>query len=278
MKRIVVADSSSNMFSFEGIDYAYTPMKITIDGATYQDKDGINLQELVNGMERCQTSSTSCPNTGEWLEAFEGNDEIFAVTISNRLSGSYNAAMVAKKEYESEHPGSKVEIVDSLMTGPGMRMIIEKITELADKGLDFNGILESLNEYRKKVHLCFSLASISNLAKNGRVSSITAKIFGVLGLRMLGRASDEGTIEPVNKVRGEKAGLRSVINEIVEKGYQGGKFYISHTLDFDLANRLKDEVLKLFPKAMIFIEENTGLCSYYAERHGLIIGYEGGLR
>lgn len=278
MKRIIVSDSSSNIYDFEGIDYAYTPMKITIDGKTYEDREGTRLDEMVNAMENSTSSSTACPSTGEWLEAFEGHDEVFAVTISSNLSGSYNSCCLAKNEYEAEHPEAKVSIFDSLMTGPGMRMIMEKVRELSSLNLDFDSIIEGVNEYRKKMHLCFSLGSISNLAKNGRVSGIVAKIFGVLGLRMLGRSSNEGRIEPINKVRGDKAGIKSIVNELIEKGFSGGKCYISHTLDFDLANKLKEEVLKIFPGSNILIEANTALCSFYAERHGLIIGFEGGLR
>ena len=278
MKRIIVADSASNIFDFEGMDYACTPLKVVIDGQVFEDVPGIDLEDLVNKMERCTTSSSSCPNTAEWLEAFEGHDEVFAVTISSRLSGSYDAAMMAKREYEEEHPGARVEVVDSRMTGPGERLIMEKIAELAEAGLSFDGIREKLAEYRQRMHLCFSLASIHNLAKNGRVSHLTATLFGVLGIRLLGRASDEGTIESVAKVRGEKGGIRSVVGELIEKGYQGGKCYISHTLDGDLANRLKEAILSRFPGARIFIEPNTGLCSYYAERHGLIVGFEGGPR
>lgn len=278
MKRVIAADSSSNIFEFKPLEYHCAPLKIIIDGKTFEDREGVNLEDMVNKMERCETSSSACPNVAEWLEAFGEGDEVFAVTISNRLSGSYNAALAAKQEYEETHPKARVAVIDSLMTGPGMRMIMEKIAELDGQGLSFEGIMERLAEYRKRMHLCFSLASIHNLAKNGRVSHITATLFGILGIRMLGRASDEGTIESVNKVRGEKAGLRSVINELVEKGYQGGKCYISHTLDGDLAGRLKEAILQRFPGSRIFIEANTGLCSYYAERHGLIVGFEGGLR
>ena len=279
MKRIIVADSASNVFEFDGgMDYACTPLKILIDGQTFEDVQGVDLEDMVNKMERSATSSSSCPNTAEWLDAFEGHDEIFAVTISSRLSGSYNAAMVAKQEYEESHPGAQVEVVDSRMTGPGERLIMEKIAELAAAGLSFDSIKEKLAEYRQRMHLCFSLASIHNLAKNGRVSHLTATLFGVLGIRLLGRASDEGTIESVAKVRGEKGGIRSVVGELVEKGYQGGKCYISHTLDADLAGRLKEAILSRFPGSHIFIEANTALCSYYAERHGLIIGFEGGPR
>lgn len=278
MPRLIVTDSSSNIVDFDDLPFASVPMKIMVDGKNFEDVKGIDLEDLVNKMERCSTSSSSCPNVAEWLEAFEGHEEVFAVTISSRLSGSFDSAMMAKKEYESSRPGARVEVIDSRMTGPGMRMITEKLVELSALGAAFDECLSRLAEYRKRMHLCFSLASIHNLAKNGRVSSITATIFGVLGIRMLGRASDEGTIESVNKVRGEKAGLRSILHELAEKGFKGGKCYISHTLDADLAGRLKEKILEIYPGSRIHMEANTGLCSYYAERHGLIVGFEGGLR
>ena len=87
MKRIIVADSASNVFEFDGgMDYACTPLKILIDGQTFEDVQGVDLEDMVNKMERSAASSSSCPNTAEWLDAFEGHDEIFAVTISSRLS------------------------------------------------------------------------------------------------------------------------------------------------------------------------------------------------
>lgn len=278
MKRIIVADSASNIFEFEGMEYRSTPMKILVDGESYEDVKGVDVEALVKRVENATTTGSSCPNVGEWLEAFEGHDEIFAVTISSALSGSYNSAMAAKQEYEEEHPDARVEVVDSRMTGPGERMIIEKIAELSGKGLSFDSVVRNLKEYRKRMHLCFSLASIHNLAKNGRVSSITATLFGVLGIRMLGRASDEGTIVSVNKVRGDKHGVKKIIHEMTEKGFQGGKCCISHTLNDALAQRLKEEILQHFPTSQIVIDLNTALCSYYAERNGLIVGFEGGLR
>ncbi|MBR0385863.1 MAG: DegV family protein [Erysipelotrichaceae bacterium] len=278
MKRIVVSDSSSNYFTFPPLNYAYVPLKILVDDKSYSDVEGIDLEEMVSHMEHCKTSSTACPSTGEWLESFEGYDEIIAITISANLSGSYNSAMVAKNEYLEEHPDAKVEVIDSRMTGAGMTMLMEQIIECEKKGLSFEETLDVIAEYRKNLHLCFSLNSLNNLVKAGRVSALVAKLFNVLGLRMLGRASNEGTIEPVNKVRGDKAGIKSIVNEMKLKGFAGGRVRITHTLDEDLAEAVKTAILELWPESDIIISPNTGLCSFYSERHGLIIGYEGGPR
>ncbi|MBR3203147.1 MAG: DegV family protein, partial [Solobacterium sp.] len=198
--------------------------------------------------------------------------------ISANLSGSYNSAMVARNEYLEEHPDAKVEVIDSRMTGAGMTMLMEQIIECEKKGLSFEDTLDVIAEYRKNLHLCFSLNSLNNLVKAGRVSALVAKLFNVLGLRMLGRASNEGTIEPVNKVRGDKAGIKSIVNEMKLKGFAGGRVRITHTLDENLAEELKTAILEQWPESDIIISPNTGLCSFYSERHGLIIGYEGGPR
>lgn len=278
MKRIVVCDSSANYFTFPPLNYAYVPLKILVDGETFVDKEGIDLEEMVTKMENSKTSSTACPSVGEWLEAFEGYDEVIAIAISEKLSGSYNSAMVARNEYLEEHPDARVEVIDSRMTGAGMTMLMEVIIDCEKKGMNLDEIMAAIAEYRTHLHLCFSLNSLSNLAKAGRVTPLVAKLFGVLGLRMLGRASDEGTIDPVNKVRGDRAGIKAIVSEMELKGFEGGKVRITHTLDLPLAESLRQAILEKWPGSDVVVSENTGLCSFYSERHGLIIGYEGGLR
>ncbi len=278
MKRVVVADSSANYFTFPPLNYKVAPLKILVDDKAYVDDENLNLEEMVSSMEKSRTSSTACPSVGDWLKAFEGNDEVFAITISSNMSGSYNSAMVAKETYLEDHPDAKVEVVDSRMTGAGMTMVMEVIADCQQKGLSFEETVEAINEYRKNLHLCFSLNSLNNLSKAGRVTPIVARIFGVLGLRMLGRASDEGTIEPVNKVRGDKAGMKSIVNERELKGFNGGKVRITHTLDLPLAESLKQLIIDKWPQSDVVISENKGLCSFYSERHGLIIGFEGAPR
>ena len=93
MKRIV-CDSSSNQYRFEGVDYAYAPLVITVDGRDYVDNETLDVNEMITALESTKSkSSTACPGIGDWLDKFEGADEIYAITISSKLSGSYNSAM-----------------------------------------------------------------------------------------------------------------------------------------------------------------------------------------
>ena len=272
--RKIVADSSSNQYEFPGLPYDYTSLQLTVDDRNFTDAEGLDLEEMVDALEHTKKhSSTACPSTGDWLAKYEGADELFVVTITSKLSGSYNSAKLAEKEYLEENPDRKIWVIDSRMTGPGMRMIMEKINELNDKGLSFEEIREGVIKYLEKVKLCFLLASVNNLANAGRLSKIIAKAIGVLDIKMLGRAKD-GVIDAFGKFRGQSRAIKETFVEMMNNGYNGGKVRIDHVLNLASAEKLKEYIVEKFPDADIIIDTCKGLCSYYAERNGYIVGYE----
>lgn len=115
---------------------------------------------------------------------------------------------------------------------------------------------------------------MSNFAKNGRVSPLLAKAVDILGIRIVGRASAEGELEPMHKCRGEKTALQKLVNGMLEEGYAGGRIRIRHSENPTMAVRLVEELRKAFPNADITVGANRGLCSYYAERGGILVGFE----
>lgn len=272
----IVSDSTSNLFTLSGnIDYRTVPLKILVDGIEYVDEPGLDTEALVAKMEASQWgSSTSCPAIQEWLDAFEGADYIFCVTITSGLSGSYNSALNARDIYVSEHPEAKIYVVDSLSTGGEMELIIEKIRECMEKDLPFEEAVQIIQDYQTHTHLLFTLESLSNLAKNGRVSPAVAKVAGLLGIRFLGRASEEGTLQQAHICRGPKKTLTMSFSEMVKMGYKGGKVRIHHCLNQASAEKLKNLILSEYPHADVTVTPCTGLCSYYAERGGMIFGFE----
>ena len=100
-----------------------------------------------------------------------------------------------------------------------------------------------------------------------------AKIAGVLGIRLVGMAS-EGTLKPLHKCRGEKKTLETLKEVMMAMGYKGGKVRISHCLNLEAAQKLKESILSVFPKTDIKINICTALCSFYAEKGGLLVGFE----
>ena len=273
----VVPDSASNVFSMPGIDLESVPLKIMFGGNEYVDQPGTDFEKMVLDLQSHHgPSTTSCPNVQEWLDAFEGYDEIFAVTISSGLSGSYAAADIAAHQYEEANPNAKVHVIDSLATGPVERIIIERLRDGIVSGMSFEQIKADIQDYLGRIRILYALESLNNLANNGRVSMHVARLISVLNVRIIGHASSEGTIELLHRCRGEKRTLKTVVREMMERGYAGGKAHIDHCLNLSAAESLKALIKMEFPVCDVHIYPCTGLCSFYADKGGLIIGYEVG--
>ena len=270
----IVVDSSANM-AIGSPWAASVPLKIITDEKEYIDDEHINTVSMVGDLlTYTGRSSTACPSPQDWLDAFDGKPYIFCIAITSNLSGSYNAACIAKADYEQEFPGRKVYVIDSLSTAGEMELIAEKIRDLVASGLSFEDICNSVKAYQENTGLMFMLESLQNLANNGRVSKLVAKAAGILGIRLVGRASDVGTLEPIEKCRGEKKALLALADQMVASGYEGGKMRISHCMNPAAAEKLKENILAAYPQADITIRPTGGLCSFYAEKGGLLVGFE----
>ena len=271
----IVADSSSDVLALDGIEFASAPLKIITDVKEYTDNEEVNVEEMVQDLLKYNgKSSTSCPNTADWLNVFGDAEYVFCITITASLSGSYNAACLAKKMYEEEHPGRRVYVINSLTTGPEMKLIIEKIQELVVGGLEFDDVCNQVEEYMKKTGLLFVLQSMKNLANNGRVSHIAAKMAGILGIRALGKASDIGTLEMLEKCRGEKRSLDAILEQLKANGYNGGKVRIANCINEKFAESIKAKLLEEYSGVDLEIYPCRALCSFYAENGGILIGFE----
>ncbi len=277
MKYQIVADSSSNVFSLPGVNYTSVPMKILVGEREYTDAPGLDLQAMVDDLKQFKgKSGSSCPNVQDWLDAFGDAENVFCVTITKNLSGSYNSARQAADAYMEEHPGRRVYVFDSLSAGPELMMIVDKVAALIAEGHDFDAIVEKTLEYHNHNHTMFCLISLTNLARNGRVNPAVAKIAGMLGIRVVGEAHG-GQIVPVHKPRGDKKALQMMLQVMGERGLRrDGLVRIAHCYAEAGAETLKAAILEQYPECTVVIEPTTALCSFYAEVGGLIVGYEGG--
>lgn len=271
----IVADSSADIKVFEGIDFKSAPLKIITDQKEYVDDVNLNVSGMVSDLLKYKgRSSTSCPSAGDWLDTFSGAKYIFCVTITGNLSGSYNSACLARDTYTEQFPDRRVFVLNSLSTGPEIKLIIEKIIELAATGDDFDSVAEKITAYSKTTGLIFMLQSMNNLANNGRVSKLTAKAAGLLGIRVVGKASDEGTLEILDKCRGEKKGLGAIVGYMREYGFNKGRVRIAHCNNLSAAEELAEKLYEINEDARIEIYDCGGLCSFYAESGGLLVGFE----
>ena len=275
MRIKIVSDSSSNLLSFSGAPYETVPLKIITAQKEYVDNAELDVAEMVKDLRTVKgRTGTSCPNIQEWKNAMQEADAVFAVTITSNLSGSYAAARQAKAELQAECPEKKICVLDTLSTGPEMQLLIEKLAELIAAGKDFEEIECEIRDYMSHTHLIFCLESLANLARNGRVNPVVAKVAGVLGIRIVGVASPQGTLELLHKPRGGEKALTTVLDVMKQYGYKGGRVRLAHCNNEVGATKLATKIRAICPQAEIKIVPTTALCSFYAEEGGLMIGYE----
>ena len=275
MKRKIVADSSCDIWELNGVDFAVAPITISTDNKHYVDNQELDVHLMSEELAKYKgVSHTACPSVGSWLDCYEGFDEIFVITLTGAMSGTYNSAMTAKGIYEEENENVKVHVFDSLSTGPEMRLLIEKLKEMIEEDLTFEEIVEKGQDYLNHTRLFFALKSLHNFAMNGRVSKTVASAIGVLNISIFATASEEGTIQQISKCRGEKKVVKSMIEHLENAGYHGGKVRISHADNLKLAHNVRDKILELYPNADIIVYPMGGLCTYYAEKGGLLVGCE----
>ena len=271
----IVADSSANLTALETAPFDVAPLKIITDQREFVDDRLLDLDGMIGYFESYKGKShTSCPNPEDWLRAFGDAEEVYCVAITSGLSGSYNAACVAKNMYEQSHPDRRVYVIDSLSAGPELTLMVEKIAELIAEGRTFEQICQYMPEYTAKTGLVFMLESLNNFAANGRVSPAVAKIANVLGIRIVGKASDEGTLEPTDKCRGAEKSLTAILKRLKESGLKNGKVHLAHCMNEPAAKQLKTMIEAELPDVSVRITINLGLCSYYAEKGGLLVGFE----
>ena len=275
MTRKIVADSSCDMWELNGVDFAVAPITISTDNKNYVDNQELDVHLMSEDLAKYKgVSHTACPSVGSWLDCYEGYDEVFVITLTGTMSGTYNSAMTAKGIYEEENDNVKVHVFDSLSTGPEMRLLIEKLKEMIEEDLPFEEIVEKGQDYLNHSRLFFALKSLHNFAMNGRVSKTVASAIGVLNISIFATASEEGTIQQISKCRGEKKVVKSMIEHLENAGYHGGKVRISHADNLKLAHNVRDKILELYPNADIIVYPMGGLCTYYAEIGGLLVGCE----
>ena len=272
----IVADSSSDVLALDSVPFANVPLVIHAGEKTFVDDENCDVAAMTDYMLTYKgKSSTACPGTQDWLDAFGEAENVFCVTITSGLSGSYNSARIAAEEYMAAHPGRRVHVVDTLSAGPELRLVVEKLQELILAETPFDEIVEESGKYHKRSFLVFSLQSLHNFVANGRVSPALGALVGLLGIRVVGKASEQGTLEPLSKVRGDKKALNEIVRIMKELGWNGGRVRIAHNENAAMADSLAAALRAVHDKLDVAIERCRGLGSYYAEKRGRLVGFEG---
>ena len=213
MKYKIVVDSSSDLrndyINDDSIGFEVVPLTINVEGRVFNDDDNINVDEMLTAMHASKVRSTSaCPSSGYFTKSYDEAEYTICITITSKLSGTYNAAYLGGEDCKS-----KVHVVDSKATGGVMQLLVDKAYELMKEDLDFELICEKLEEYKESLNLFFVLDKFENLVKNGRMSKIAAFVASALYIKPLCMAK-EGVIEIYEKPRTMKGALNRLVDSI----------------------------------------------------------------
>ena len=276
MKQIrIVADSSCDLLALDGADLTIAPLTLRTETQEFRDDAALDVGVMVEALRSSKERSYSaCPNIMDWETAFGSSGDILAFTITSSLSGSYGTACAAKETCEEKDPERRIHVIDTLSAGPEIALLMEKAVSVMQTGAVFDEVCGAVQEYQAHTHLLFALESLHNLAQNGRISKLAAATAGMLGIRAIGQVSTEGTLEILGKCRGARKTKAYMLDEMVKLGYAGGSVRIGHCQNESFAMELRTEILRRCPGADVKAHSLRGLCSYYAECGGIMMGFE----
>ena len=270
----LIIDSSSNMKSDPDHNVEVVPLTISFGGKDYIDDQNLNIREFLNDMNQNQIAGrTTCPSIQAWLNALEGTEKAIIITMTSGMSGTFSSALQAKTMYEEKHPTSQIIVVDSRSAGPELTIVLHGIEKMIQGDIRFVDLEEVIAKFRMRTHLLFILQSLHNLSLSGRVSPVAAKAAGLLKINLIGTASKEGKLEPLTKARGMKKAMRELLKYMKDDNYHGGEVIIDHCENEKDAEIIKDKILAEYPDAQVTIRPMRGLCSFYAEEGGIMVGF-----
>ncbi len=252
-------------------------LTIEIDNYKIIDDETFNQKELIEKMKASPNSpKTSCPSPESYMKSYDCDaKDIYCVTLSSKLSGSHNSAVLGKNLYIEEKGNKNIEIFDSCSASVGEVLIALKIFELASLGKSFEEVVKEVNKYKEEVETLFVLESLENLRKNGRLTNIQATVANVLNIKPVMGANKVGEIIKIEQVRGIKKALLRMIDIVATKGknLEQKILAISHCNCYERALEVKTDFQKKCKFKDIIIVDMAGISTVYANDGGIIIAY-----
>lgn len=249
------ADLTNEQFLQRAIHYIC--FHFELDGKQYPDDLGksISFADFYQAMTDGADTKTSQVNTEEFKDYFESflkeGKDILHLSLSSGISGAYNSARLAKEELSEAYPDRKIYVIDSLAAASGYGLLMDKLADLRDEGMDIDSLAAWTKEHLLHLHHWFFSSDLTFFVKGGRVSKTSGFVGNMLNICPLLNVSFEGKLIPRYKIRTKKKVIRAIADKMIEHAQNGtdynGKCYISHSACYEDARAVADIIEATFP-------------------------------
>lgn len=252
------------------------PLTIHIDGRDVIDDETFNQLELIKSVAASeQVPKTSCPSPAAYEDAYMGEEkDVYVITLSSQLSGSYNSAVVGKNMYHEDHGnGKNIYVFDSCSAACGQAQLAREIGRLASSGKTFDEVVKGVEEYKANMDTFFVLETLESLRKNGRLTGLQAVIATVLNIKPVMGATKEGVICKLDQARGINRALDKMVDRIAKKNVNSEEkiVYITECNCRERAEAVKEKLEKACKFKEIHIAKASGISTVYASDGGIIV-------
>lgn len=216
---------------------------------------------------------SSCPSPEKFIEAYHDEaDEIYAVTLSSHLSGSYNSAELAKSLYAEKYGEKKIHVIDSESASCGETQLVEEILVCKEEGFSFENTVKRVETFKRKMRTYFVLDNLETLRKNGRLSGVKALVASTLNIKPvmvgnLGVIEQKGQAIGINKALAKMADC--IVNDV--ENPQERMLMITHCNCPERAEFMRSLMEKRASYRDVLIMDTAGVSSMYANDGGVIV-------
>lgn len=250
------------------------PLGIEIGDYQMMDDESFDQEDFLERVaESPVCPKSSCPSPERYMEAYHTDaDHVYVVTLTSRLSGSHNSAVLGKSLYEEKYGEKKIHVVDSKSASSGEAQIAMKLMELEERGLSFREIVERIEAFRDEMNTYFVLDNLETLRKNGRLTGVKALVASTLNIKPVMGAEDGAIVQ-----RGQTVGMKKALGKLAElvagevKDSVRKRLIISHCNAPERAEKVKAMILAKAQFKETVILNTAGISSMYANDGGVII-------
>lgn len=279
----IIADSccdiTSDMKNWN--HFEIVPLTLQIDDYIIADDENFDQDDFIGRMTASDSlAKSACPSPNAFAKAVEGDeDEIYILTITDKLSGCYNSALQGVELYKEEHgDGKKIHVFNSLATSGLETILAHKIKSLADSGLPFEEVVKTVEAYCvNNCGLYFCLESLDALKGNGRLFNLGAKVIEALKVKLICKRTSEGNISLAGKDFSSNRALNKIAALIAKDTESSNSSenicIISHVCCEDKANNIAKSIKQKCNFKDVIVIKASGLNSLYASNGGIIISY-----